>query len=234
MDSIKIRSGFFVAKNSRSDYDFTPYCMASYLNGSELQLSTYRPQNELYTQPFHNTFDLIAQSRVAEYLEKLGYKTVNFSLFKLKNTEFFYNLWHNSDKEPIVERFFAPTLWKIAWAKIGFLLNSEQYIAQAYPNKMIMDTLGKLNFAEAKQPLFVYAHVMMPHAPFCFDENGQKVRIEHKAADEVLYLGQLRYTNILALQMLKAILNNEKKNAKKNAEKPIIILQGDHGFPLPP
>ena len=63
----------------------------------------------------------------------------------------------------------------------------------------------------------------MPHAPFVFDELGKKYISSDSITDKQKYLGQLKYTNSLTLETLKYIFKNSKT-------KPIIIIQGDHGF----
>lgn len=67
-----------------------------------------------------------------------------------------------------------------------------------------------------KRPQFVFFHVLLPHSPGLFDENGHSVN-----SNENFYLGQLKYTNKLLEQTVSNILSVDK-----NA---IIIIQSDHG-----
>ena len=74
------------------------------------------------------------------------------------------------------------------------------------------------------KPVFVYAHFLVPHAPFLFDSTGKvKPEGEWASTDHRLYLDQLKYTNLLIRDLCTALI--------KEARRPrIIILQGDHGY----
>jgi hypothetical protein len=82
---------------------------------------------------------------------------------------------------------------------------------------------------------FVFIHILIPHPPFVFGANGE--RIKHTALysfadgphsqgtqDDYLrnYANQLVYANQLAVEMVDYILDQSEVP-------PIIILQGDHG-----
>jgi Sulfatase len=218
--------GFFVTKNCKTNYDFTPYCMASYLNGSDLELSDYRSKNELNREPFNNTFALVKQSNVATYLNGLGYKTINYSLFDVgAEKALYYSMWHDDGvRDATVRGLLGRTFWQTLYTKLEFYKNPKRAVEDEFPNMKILQMLGDSSLAQQKQPVFVYAHVMMPHFPFCFDENGKRVTIDNQLAPEAQFLGQLRYTNVLALKVIRQILANEK------GKQPLIIIQGDHGY----
>jgi hypothetical protein len=99
------------------------------------------------------------------------------------------------------------------------------------------DSLG--NIARRQAPKFVFAHVISPHPPFVFGENGEDVSPrsrfyllsdgsiyqQHygKSAEYVPgYRSQVTYITRRVEQAIDAILTNSR-------EPPIIILQGDHG-----
>ena len=76
------------------------------------------------------------------------------------------------------------------------------------------------------QPIFVYAHMALPHSPFVFDENGNSVSVSTKTNnDEMikkLYLDQLKFTNKKTIELVESILS-------KSENPPIILIQSDHG-----
>ena len=80
-------------------------------------------------------------------------------------------------------------------------------------------------------PKFVYAHLICPHAPFCFDDNGNipqnlNNRCYVEDYDNVeefskLYLNQIKYLNKKLLEIVT--------NIKKQDKNAMIIIQSDHG-----
>jgi hypothetical protein len=88
------------------------------------------------------------------------------------------------------------------------------------------------NYADKDGSYFVYAHIISPHRPFVFGPNGEKIvdtdpytlkdlnpgKEEHIA----LYRNQVHYLNQLVLGAVEEILT-------KSENRPIIIIQSDHG-----
>jgi hypothetical protein len=106
-------------------------------------------------------------------------------------------------------------------------------------NKRILFTMNKApDIKEVNSPKFVYTHILAPHPPFTFDENGMLQSSDYNfiASDGSHYYDKGgtvdKYlegyvNNIKALNnLLKTLINR----IKENSEQPfIIILQGDHG-----
>jgi hypothetical protein len=78
------------------------------------------------------------------------------------------------------------------------------------------------------RPRFVYAHFLLPHEPYIFDEDGNYVTsdVEHTHARAENYIGQLKYTNRRTLELLDTLIAGSERP-------PVIILQADEG-PYPP
>lgn len=95
--------------------------------------------------------------------------------------------------------------------------------AQGYA-EVVMDSIEYMtnldNFTGNSE--FIAFHLNLPHCPFSFDENGNRISSLHYIdwADRNFYLGQYKYTTKLMQDMVKSII---EKNP--NA---IIILQSDH------
>ncbi|MEY4927371.1 MAG: hypothetical protein RI894_1807 [Bacteroidota bacterium] len=214
--------GFFVTKNAKSNYDYTYYAMASNLNASELNLCAFCEPNELYFKSAQNTLALIKESRVPQYFQKQGYKIINYSLFDVQNTPKFYSdndLWVEKNNWDV---YLGKTLLMALWNNLCRTKSIADEAAEVlYPNQEIFNQFYTDSLYQQEQPFFLYAHILMPHAPVCFDENGDKIDVALSAEQQ--YLAQLKYTNKLTLKALKHILKNDKTN-------PIILLQGDHGY----
>ena len=84
-------------------------------------------------------------------------------------------------------------------------------------------------------PLFVFTHIVAPHAPYVFDSNGQPIISEHYKFDNEFvddpkiiekniqgYIGQLEFANKKTIEAIDEILAKTDKPT-------IIIIQSDHG-----
>lgn len=80
LDSLRQRD-FFVANNSRSNYNYTTYSMASVLN------MDYLPLNEKQINKADHTYalKLIFNNKVTSFFRKAGYKFYNYSSFDIKD-----------------------------------------------------------------------------------------------------------------------------------------------------
>lgn len=121
--------------------------------------------------------------------------------------------------------------------RVAPLLKSPQIIRWIDPNNYGGAIVQDIRFVEYEQNLFalntlkqvpqipgkkfVYAHLMVTHSSFVFNEDGSYKR----EADEsnAAYVEQIKFLNPWLLEIVDTILQN-------SAEPPIIILQGDHGF----
>lgn len=77
----------------------------------------------------------------------------------------------------------------------------------------------------APSPKFVMAHVLLPHDPYTFDEDGGYVSREARAdvPIEQQFRAQLAYTNREIKRIVELLL------ARPEAERPIIVIQADEG-----
>ena len=96
------------------------------------------------------------------------------------------------------------------------------------------ESLARL--ADIRGPKFVIAHIIAPHPPFVFDENGDPVEMSEgsfsfKDAAEYAgsreeyrqqYVDQLQFVNDRMVSVVKTLLATSKTS-------PIIIIQADHG-----
>lgn len=84
----------------------------------------------------------------------------------------------------------------------------------------VADELGKLDLP---QPKFVYTHLLLPHKPFMFTEDGSTFDQE-AYQNWNYYFGQYKFTlNVIRRAVTTILENADPENP------PIIILQSDHG-----
>lgn len=204
-DSLK-QLGFFIAIKSKTDYISTPYCMASYLNSSSLILDPKRNYNE------RNLSELIQNNRLFNWLRRNDYGCFNFSQF--------YTFGGKKVLDNI-NHFLGRTIWYAIYNKLYHYLNPFLSIPQT--NLEYFKNISSLAKGNHEKSIFAYAHIMMPHSPYYFNEFGKPFSASDILTDKQKYLRQLIFTNSLALETISNILSFSPK-------KPIIIIQGDHGF----
>ena len=108
--------------------------------------------------------------------------------------------------------------------RLGFPIDTEETRHFTYAT-FALDTLAAL--PDDPDPMFVVAHVLLPHGPYVFDRDGSYLGTEEARAAGVSsserYERQLDFTNRRLREILGAWL------ARPEAERPIIILQADEG-----
>lgn len=209
---------FFVAEDSRSPAIYTAYSIASSLNVSPIYANLGKFPLGVSDSILYN---LLKNNKVTTSLMRLGYDFTNLSLFDIAGVQRFYTYpdmmsGENSFPTAVYERTLLGAIKKRYLALIDF----------SKINLSIFDELKKSNNGKHNKPVFVYAHLMMPHWPYQFDRNGHitpagQLRGTFRRKD--LYLEQLIYTNHLIMETVNTILSTHRIP-------PIIIIQGDHGF----
>lgn len=213
------REGFVVAENSISPYTWTGLSLASSLNMSYIDQKIMMIPTGLRS---YAIFDLIRNNRVYEVLNQRGYKFINLSLFDIGNTRRYYTYPEMmSGDSSFSVAIYNKTL-------LGFI--KQRWLVPNFSkiNPSIIRSVKDIAAMQSKQPRFVYAHVMMPHWPYHFDRKGNITigeNLRGQWGDKSKYLDQLIYTNTLVEDAIKSIL-------AKPGIKPVIIIQGDHGFRL--
>jgi hypothetical protein len=241
--------GFYVARCSLSNYAHTSLALASTLNMDYLDSlgHSFQPGNTDRTLLNILTRD----SQVRRELEGIGYVTVSlsgFEPFQMKDADFFFdpNAAQLTDKSgnPLVTPFESMLIKSTA----GIILLDLQavknnrlaqdvnfpYAAHIQSQKYILNKLGYI--PEIRGPKLVFVHIKIPHPPYVFHADGSLVDNPPPFPEtgydidpqliKTLYTDQVTYINSQILPIIDAIL-------AQSEVKPIILLQGDHGFDLP-
>ena len=240
--------GFYVANCSRSNYGSTHASITSALN------MDYLPElrSEMQAQGFTNSDDvwiLLKQSKVRNLLKSMGYKTVafesGFEWTRLRDADIYlqytgvpYEMQVFQPFEAMLIRSTALLIWSdttykslpaythtvFATTKFGF----EDHInRQLY----ILDQLPRI--PSIPGPKFIFAHILIPHPPFVFTENGEVQNnpdfysregfwpIDKQHTDEG-YIDEIKFINSRMSEILGTIISN-------SSVPPVIVLMGDHG-----
>ncbi len=226
------RRGFFVARQSVSNYCQTQLSLASTLNADYL--------DQLLEPGTHDTLalsDLIKKNRVADQLRSRGYRTISFAT-GFEPTEM-----------PDADEYLAPGPGHSPFNDMLLSMTPLSPIfADARWNDRFSEsrartlyTLDRLpSIARIPGPTFTFAHILSPHPPFLFGPNGEDVsprqftpgwEINHNVTDarngkpEYVKRSYRNQASFLTDRVDRAI----DQILKQSSEPPVIILQSDHG-----
>ena len=221
-DSLR-QLGFVVPANSRTNYAYTWFSLASLLNfvhvaGVDDSLGAAHRLGLRY---------MIEHNRTVDFLKQHGYR------YYFLPSHMFVSTRHDprADVEigtpggaPLRARISQSQLAHTVWQESlpGRIARLWGYDVR-YPEREleIFDGLGQI--ASEPGPKFVFAHVMLPHEPFFYDAQCRVTGlIGRDELDERAYLDQIRCTNDLLLRLTSALL-------AQSAVPPIILFQADHG-----
>jgi len=236
LDSSLLANHFFLAGKAQSNYNSTPLSIGSCFN-----MQYFNPSlegDQVTTKKILQALYSLKKSQLPRLLSHKGYDIYNFGLCDLEHYPVYTSrTFARYETLPL----YQETLWgrierDIWWNTykfgIPFLrkLRNNQFAGEGKNAIAINRTNFTATLAELKKqssrPKFVFTHIMMPHAPFYLDENGQPYNSFSMAAnayDTALYLKQLAYSNKWIDSLAKA--------ASQPFSRPrVVIIEGDHGF----
>ncbi len=225
--------GFFVATDSKSNYCQTELSLSSSLNLGYLP-KVLPDMSPSWTD--RTVLDgLIDENQVSKYLKKIGYRyeavTTGFPSVRPYSADLWF---HSADG---LSYFSGVLLNEIPVSPSNDVATESQYDSRRqYLNGALTHLQESVS---TSQPRFIFAHILAPHPPFVFDENGKSVAptghmFAYVDASDFFdyggtvkeyrdgYTGQATYLSKRILQVVDQIL-------KSSTKPPVIILQGDHG-----
>jgi len=206
--------GFYVARDSVSNYPRTHLSLASSLNMMHLEsVGTFR--------------EMIQNNALGRFLKGNGYRYLNVGSWygltsrnaladinfdaggelNLGLDEFSLNLLENTALLPIMK-------------KLSPGLNSYRSPVQQRNYAFYQFSRLKEISKTQSSPKFVFAHVLLPHDPYSFSPDCGEISLSEKEVEN--YLSQLSCTNRLLMEAVEDILENSTRP-------PIIIIQADEG-----
>jgi hypothetical protein len=239
LNALKAR-GFYVAKAASSNYIQTMLSLSSSLNMDYIQ------SLKADGVKIENRADLISilqDSKVRSVLAQNGYQTVSFrNEYKatMPNADIYYDDSETGVVYPVTafeSILIDHTLVRILTVLPAFHKALIEMPYDTHRHYILSAFAGIKKIPSLNGDYFVYTHIIAPHPPFVFDENGvalphdepfkladanQFIKDHSRKAYLTGYRQQMQYINTLVLEAVDAIL------AKSNTP-PIIIIQGDHG-----
>ncbi len=222
--------GFYLIKQSRSNYNYTPFSVASTLNMKYLDLNMAKkaPGNIDYC------YEQIRNSDVIKFLTANGYMFSNYSIFDFKDRPAinYDNFLPNNTSLITSQTFLSRVLkdisynistgkWKLKW---GLKKRTYEHLSN---NENVIRAVKDKASEKTNIPRFVYAHLMMPHYPYYFDSQNRPLPVQKllpgQETNKENYIEYLQYCNSRILELVDNIIANSDRS-------PVIMLLGDHGF----
>ena len=239
LDSFLLKKGFYVVKNSKSNYNWTVHSVSATLN------MDYLPEDNTFeiNDPINYFYGSksILDNSLTRILKKESYKVLQYQPVSFNNSDFPYETFFES---MLTNHFFFKTLpgriyrdlfWNISKINVDFLTNyyEDLFNERNIRRKSEIDNITgliKSSCDDTSKPKFVYGHYMIPHDPYTFDSSGniktgkQNLKISMTEKDEEdLYFEQVKYANKIIIDLVDYIKT-------KNRKKTILIVLGDHGY----
>jgi hypothetical protein len=208
--------GFWIKEDSTSNYNMTSLSLASslnmeYVNYLEDELGK-DSREEIYLHL------MIADNRVAKEFKRHGYKYAIFS-----------SGWGPTNYSAVADINFQ----KVYLNEFSTLLLRKSMIGQFEFTRPVLrsrinytfDKLGHISSGE--EPMFVFAHILIPHPPWLFGANGENISGNEitltgdEWSEKDKYTDQVKYAEKRIKSVIESLLNNNRSE--------IIIIQGDHG-----
>jgi hypothetical protein len=225
--------GFTVAKDSWANYFKTSLSLTSSLSMEPLDGNALKEGGRASFEPLHRA--LRQRLAAPATLKSLGYEYVHIA-----------NTWEptatNVDADRVLRwsegsgfssAVLSTTAWSLTEPYVEPIEPEDPGEGVGPPDILRAHTLFQFDRLEESAgrpgPTFVFAHILLPHAPWRFNADGSfptPEQVARRSRNES-YLEHLRYANSRVLTVLDRLL------AVPPGEEPVIILQADEGeFPI--
>lgn len=208
LDSFLSKAGFVLLPEMRSRFNNTLFSVNSIFHFDD----SIAPSN------FYEGIDLLRHNPLVPALERSGYAFSNLSFFDINQ----HPMLENRSEYPYTfeQQLFSGTLFSmvtVAWN--NSVSKCDSYNHQIY--QRLQNTISQ----QTTSPRFIWAHIPIPHQPFCRNSQGQLLA-DNRTDDADTTLIKRHYIDYL--QYGNSLLENLLKQHPEMQEK-IIVISGDHG-----
>lgn len=212
LDSILRKENFIILSGIQTRFANTLFSVNSIFNGDD----------SIVPSSYYKGIDLLRHGSLIPALEKSGYRFVNLGFFDMAQ----HPMIADRSGYPYTYRqqLFSGTLISMVYNHFKSSIRKSDAYNQRIQQKLT-DTVAALS----NQPRFIWAHLTIPHEPFCRNASGQVQNDTAALATDSAffkrkYIGYLQYGNSILASLI------EKHPEMKNK---IVIISGDHGPRFP-
>jgi hypothetical protein len=224
-------SGFKMITGSTSNYNLTPYSLASTFNMKYLDFADTR--NKILLNDYFKAVDAVKWNGLFPWLSRNGYQIEAYTFFDFPGNPSInkkHDVWDINGlflQHNLALKVYDDIYWNFGLKS----LNTEAKIAfeieqrDAYDDTVFSKLLNSRH-QHFSSPVFTYAHFFMPHSKNSYDSAGNKIIQQPLLSEketEKLYTEEIKFVNKRILAITDTLL--------KHANRPlVIIIQGDHGY----
>lgn len=232
-DSVLIKNGFYIAAGSESNYNATPFSIASTFSLDYFKLPL--EEKKLLSKELLQAQLTLKQTIFPALLKNKDYSIKNYALFDINGKSSPEEPLFNQDIRYILykETFWSRVKYDILWhiqMRVPSLFGSQEEAIQRKKilrrNRNNYKNLLKELSIQTDRPKFVFGHILMPHSPYYLNKKGEARNAtssdNRPGIADSLYLDQLIYTNTW-LESLVSATNKEFFRPR------VVVIQGDHG-----
>src|SRR3990172_5328450 len=218
------KKGFYIADRSTMNYPQTLPSLSASLNMEYINFLTDIAGENTSDQTF--AYPLVDNHKVGQLLKSQGYRYLHLgSWFEptkvnpLADQNFLMgDLYLGLDgfsPELLETTLFAPVIRRLSSRTSSF------DFAIQHRNRILYQFGLLEEIPSLAGPKFVFAHILIPHEPFVFDENCGEITPTNKLSIPS-YLVQLSCANQKVMKLVETILTSSKNP-------PVIVIQADEG-----
>ena len=215
------KMGFYIAKESRSNYLHTHSSVTSTLNCAYLDELGDRDCDSRVTRPVF--VKLASDNALFRFLKQIGYKfyfvsAADAGFDSLPQAD---RVFHGAPLNDLILTFASNSPLRFVDYLIPLITEPSRKAASA-----VFDLIDQI--VASPGPKLVFMHVNLPHPPYLFAPDGKRSKyppIDYYGEAWALkegYVDQVRYIEKRLVPTLQTILKN-------STTPPVIIVQGDHG-----
>ncbi len=212
--------GFSVTQHAYSNYNQTNLSMPSILDMRYINFLAREVGEESIDVSI--PWSLIRNGRVWQSLRKAGY-----------NTYLVRNGWGPTDRNPYVTEAIncggQNEFIRMMTHTTMLCIVEANFFVVEWHRENIRQMLQKLpKISEKAHPSFTYAHFLLPHPPYVFDEHGNPVEPQEVTlvgdiwTPRESYIAQMKFIDTQILKVIREIID-------QSSTPPVIVLMGDHG-----
>ncbi|MFC1848394.1 hypothetical protein ACFLXV_03700 [Chloroflexota bacterium] len=224
LDSLR-ELGFYIASESRINYIPTGHSLASSLNMKLINYLTDEVGEE--TTDLSPIYEILQNSAVLQFLDAHGYKSIQIgSHWGVTASNPYFDITFSYKPLPEFQRLlYQTTFLRILPDPFDLGIGAPDRLhwkSALYQFDKLAEVLKTKQYYE--NPLFVFAHIVIPHGPIVFTRDGSFLTQQNAVGktDIELFIDQLVFTNKKVKNLVDDILVN-------SVVPPVIVLQGDHG-----
>ncbi|HEY3210540.1 MAG TPA: sulfatase-like hydrolase/transferase [Actinomycetota bacterium] len=224
------RRGFYVPAHPTTNYPQTTLYLASTLN-LEYVHRLVKPGSPITYQKLK---PLITDDLVPKFLKSKGYRYIHIGSWvrsTASNPQADVNITLGDGLSDFSNALLEQAELQSTLKRLGYpAWSRQQYDRALFQFDQLARSRG------LRGPKFVFGHIIVPHWPYVFDENGQfsDTRIPMSAIKAPLaevsrdsrerYIEQLEFANQKTLALIDSLLAGPPES------RPVIVLQSDEGF----